>query len=73
MREWRETHPLNAEQRCKDNARSKAGAYVKRGLIERYPCEICDEGESQMHHPDYNKPYDVRWLCKRHHLELHYP
>jgi hypothetical protein len=47
--------------------------YVKRGLIERFPCEICDEGESQMHHPDYSNSMLVIWLCKKHHIALHYP
>jgi hypothetical protein len=71
MREWRKTHPLSVEGRRRMNARSYAKQYVKYGLIERFSCEVCDEGESQMHHPDYAKPLDVRWLCKKHHLELH--
>jgi len=73
QRAWRKTHPLSAEARHKDNCRSYAGQYLRYGLIERYPCEICDEGESEMHHPDYAKPLDVRWLCRKHHLALHYP
>jgi len=28
-------------------------------------------GKAQMHHDDYDKPTDVRWLCKEHHIELH--
>lgn len=72
MRVWRITHSITKEQRFKDNARSYAFVYLKRGKIERKPCEIegCQE-KPQMHHDDYSKPLEVRWLCRKHHLLIH--
>jgi hypothetical protein len=70
MREWRKTHPLNPEQRKKDNARSYAGVYLRRGKIERKPCQKCGE-KAEMHHEDYSKPLEVTWLCRECHLNLH--
>lgn len=37
----------------------------------RQPCEICGCLEVQAHHDDYYKPLEVRWLCRKHHLEVH--
>jgi hypothetical protein len=71
MRDWRKTHPLTAEQRRKDNCRSIAGVYLRRGKIERKPCEECGDPDAQMHHPDYTKPLLVEWLCLTCHLILH--
>jgi hypothetical protein len=70
MREWRKTHPMTEEQRRKDIARSKAGVYLRRGKITREPCRVCG-GPAEMHHPDYDKPYEVDWLCRKCHLEEH--
>lgn len=44
---------------------------LKRGILKRLPCEICGEVKSDGHHTDYTKPLTVRWLCRKHHLELH--
>jgi len=71
MREYRKTHKLTPEQRLRDNARSYAGAYKRRGKIAQKPCETCGSDNSQMHHPDYSKPLLVVWLCREHHMELH--
>lgn len=71
MREWRKTHPLTEEQKKRDNARSKAGQYFRRGKIEKEPCIVCGSPDSEMHHPDYDKPLYVVWMCREHHLALH--
>lgn len=51
------------------------GGRIKRGTT----CEKCgvtprDQSLIHGHHDDYNKPYEVRWLCaschKRHHVAL---
>lgn len=70
MREWRKIHPLTEEQKRRDNARSYAGVYLRRGLLRKRPCP-CGSEDSEMHHPDYSKPLDVVWRCRPCHLRLH--
>lgn len=55
----------------KDRARRLVGSAVRRGLMEKQPCEICKSPEVQAHHPDYSKPLNVRWLCFIHHRQEH--
>lgn len=70
MREWRKTHLLTPEQKKKDICRSYTHVLINRGKILRQPCEICGES-AQVHHPDYNNPRLVKWLCRSHHMALH--
>lgn len=51
-------------------ARNLVSRAIRAGRITRLPCEICG-GASEAHHDDYFKPLEVRWLCKKHHNELH--
>ena len=44
---------------------------VRRGLIEKRPCEVCGDADAEGHHDDYSKPLEVRWLCRKHHKEHH--
>lgn len=64
-RKWRKENTLTAEQRKKDNCRSYAGVYKRRGKLIQLPCEECGEEDSEMHHKDYDKPLEVTWLCRR--------
>ena len=51
----------------------KATAYrkvrnaIKSGVLDRLPCEVCGSKKSHAHHDDYNKPFEVKWLCATHH------
>jgi hypothetical protein len=71
MRNWRRSHSLTDAQRRKDNARSKAGVYKRRGILTPLPCEDCGSTEVEMHHIDYNYPLIVAWLCRPCHLSHH--
>lgn len=44
---------------------------IKSGDLIKLPCEVCGEKKSEGHHEDYNKPLEVIWLCREHHIELH--
>lgn len=52
------------------NARSYAKVYLRRGKLKQEPCKVCGQ-KAEKHHPDYSKPLEVEWLCRRHHLALH--
>lgn len=39
--------------------------------MKRLPCEVCGNVKSEAHHDDYSKPYDVRFLCREHHILYH--
>lgn len=51
--------------------REKVAARLATRALERKPCEVCGAAKAEAHHDDYSKPLDVRWLCKRHHAEVH--
>lgn len=59
----------------KDVARHQVHHAVKVGrLIRPTRCENCLEPcKPEGHHEDYNKPLDVKWLCKDCHTAAHYP
>lgn len=44
---------------------------LRRGALERQPCETCGAEKTDAHHDDYSKPLSVRWLCRSHHNKWH--
>jgi hypothetical protein len=60
----------DSEAMQKRQARQKARDELRAGRIKRQPCSICGE-PGQMHHPDYNQPTLVVWLCPVHHAKEH--
>jgi len=55
----------------KVQARNLLEQAVRCGKIKRLPCEVCGNPKTEAHHEDYSKPYDVHWLCRKHHNEIH--
>jgi len=56
------------EKKKATNATSNA---IRDGKLIKQPCEVCGVDKVEAHHDDYSKPLDVRWLCRKHHLEHH--
>jgi hypothetical protein len=52
-------------------ARDFTNSAKRLGFLKKMPCEICGEEKVDAHHDDYMKPLDVRWLCRKHHVEYH--
>lgn len=63
--ESKRRHPLH------EKARRAVHVEIAAGRMVRQPCEVCGERRVDAHHTDYSKPLEVRWLCRKHHMELH--
>lgn len=61
--------PWNPGKR--ERAEALLNSAIRRNKIKRQPCEICG-ARAQAHHPDYDRPLDVRWLCSIHHGMAHW-
>lgn len=62
---WQSSHPQAVwAWQCLRSA-------LKRGLIQKEPCEVCGHAKVDAHHSDYSKPMAAAWLRRRHHRQLH--
>jgi hypothetical protein len=57
-------------QRNKQAAHNAVSKAIKRGKLFPMPCVVCG-ADAEAHHPDYNQPLYVIWLCDKHHKEVH--
>lgn len=55
----------------KYSAHQKVAYALRKGKMKKQPCETCGEVRVHAHHPNYNKPLDVMWLCSVHHKKWH--
>ena len=62
---WGAKHP----ERRKANI--ALGNALRDGRLFKTPCQACGEIKVEGHHPDYDQPLDVVWLCGSHHKEVH--
>lgn len=59
--------PRKKTDPLKKRARSLVSSAIKKGELQRLPCEVCKDIKSEAHHKDYSKPLRVEWLCRKHH------
>jgi len=80
MKAWTEAHPgaMTAYKKAwwdkhRDRllVKEKVRYAIRTGKLVKQPCWTCGEEKVEAHHPDYDKPLDVIWLCRKHHLEIH--
>ena len=58
--------------RYKRRAHWAVKSAIKAGKLIRKPCEVCGTiVDVNAHHEDYSKPFDINWLCMKHHTFLH--
>src|ERR1700730_8839309 len=66
-----------AEQKVKDHARYVSAKAVERGILKPKPCQVCgavqnpDGTHIHKHHLDYDKPLEIKWLCRTCHFNEH--
>jgi len=79
---WRQDHkasydPVSAKKwrllnPKKEYAKSQISYALKTKKLTKEPCKECGTiKDVQGHHPDYDKPLEVIWLCREHHHKLH--
>lgn len=61
------------KEHCKKmiSSQSRVNRFLKLKEIERPLCQHCGNISKHMHHKDYNKPYDVVFLCIGCHRKVH--
>lgn len=66
--EWRAQNPRERA------AQVTLGNAVRDGRVLKWPtCSMpdCSSTRPVAHHPDYDRPLDVVWLCQAHHKQAH--
>lgn len=63
------TYYANHPEKAK--AKRMVRTEIEAGRLVRQPCEVCGKLPVDAHHDDYSQPLKVRWLCRKHHNELH--
>ena len=66
-------HAYRVRNRDKVAAHNAVNKAILRGKLVPWPvCALPEcEDKPEAHHPDYERPLDVVWLCSSHHKEVH--
>lgn len=57
--------------KLKHKARVAVGHAIRDGILTKGNCEVCNSPLTESHHDDYNKPLEVKWFCREHHVQNH--
>ena len=69
MQQRRKNDPEYAKR---EDARIVVNIMVRHGWMVREPCAMCGATEKvEAHHPTYEDPIRVVWLCRPHHRAEH--
>lgn len=63
------------KNRHKTRAKSAVANRIRAGKLGRPKlCSICNKGNCRIvgHHDDYDKPYQIKWVCDSCHKKIHY-
>ncbi len=66
-----------SEPGYREMAQKKVKAHVavararRLGEMEAAACAVCDDPNAIAHHEDYDRPLEVVWLCRSHHMQRH--
>ena len=81
-REYKEKHKEEIKKyqyeyyrkwKLKIRARKISRREILNGKIIKGKCRYCgSEKNIDGHHPNYNKPLKIIWLCRLHHRQLHH-
>jgi hypothetical protein len=71
LRDYQRKYQKNPKNKVKIDARRMFHKALKTGqMIKEDKCEQCDSKSNiEAHHPDYNFPLQVMWLCKKCHFQ----
>ena len=71
MAYFKRNYGVNEKFTKRVKASSIFGWHLSNGKIKKQPCEMCGCDKVHGHHDNYDKPFDVRWLCSKHHRKVH--
>ncbi len=64
---------ITGGEQAKQTCRNQSMVALKKGIIIKPACcpECGGDTRLYMHHDDYNKPFDIRWMCPKCHHKHH--
>jgi len=81
VKQWCEDNPEKIKANSKKSSKKyknnnlekiKAQSIANRAYPISQICSVAGCNEiGERHHPDYDKPLEIIWLCRKHHKELH--
>lgn len=71
LNSWFREYYKKEENNKVRRARNKLNYAIRKGRVEKENCEVCGSEKVEGHHENYDKPLEVRWLCREHHRVIH--